>query len=143
MWAEMKAMVRHRDPPPSNIKMLEKYVKDAWNDIPPEYYKKLIDSMPRRIEAWAELVSKIFPSIIAHLPNFHIIRHFKTHIQNFGPLVNTAVSTKEMVHCIFKSTIPHSNKKNIESDFSRYHNTLQALQYLLDGGVESHSYWFS
>jgi transposase len=51
MWAEMKAMVRRRDPPPSNIQMLEKYVKDAWDDIPPEYYKKLIDSMPRRIEA--------------------------------------------------------------------------------------------
>ncbi|GET53494.1 transposable element Tcb1 transposase isoform X2 [Rhizophagus irregularis DAOM 181602=DAOM 197198] len=51
MWAEMKAMVRHRDPPPSNIQMLEKYVKDAWDDIPPEYFKKLIDSMPRRIEA--------------------------------------------------------------------------------------------
>ncbi|CAB4460805.1 unnamed protein product [Rhizophagus irregularis] len=51
MWAEMKAMVCRRDPPPSNIQMLEKYVKDAWDDIPPEYFKKLIDSMPRRIEA--------------------------------------------------------------------------------------------
>ena len=51
MWAEMKTMVRRRDPPPSNINELEKYVKDAWGDISPEYYKKLIDSMPRKIEA--------------------------------------------------------------------------------------------
>jgi hypothetical protein len=47
----MKVMVRRRTPPPSSIKVLEKYVKDAWEDIPPEYYKKLIDSMPQRIEA--------------------------------------------------------------------------------------------
>jgi len=50
IWAEMKMMVRRRTPSPSSIKVLEKYVKDAWNDIPPEYYKKLVDSMPRRIE---------------------------------------------------------------------------------------------
>ena len=46
IWAEMKMMVHRRTPPPSNIKVLESYVKDAWNDLPPEYYKKLVDSMP-------------------------------------------------------------------------------------------------
>ncbi|CAB4443071.1 unnamed protein product [Rhizophagus irregularis] len=51
MWAEMKAMVHRCDPPPSNINELEKYIKDAWGDISLEYYKKLIDSMPWRIEA--------------------------------------------------------------------------------------------
>ena len=51
LWAEMKMMVRCRTPPPSNIRELEKYVKSAWKDIPPEYYKKLIDSMLRRINA--------------------------------------------------------------------------------------------
>jgi transposase len=51
LWSEMKAMVRRRTPPPPNLKVLEKYVKEAWEDIPPEYYKKLIESMPRRIEA--------------------------------------------------------------------------------------------
>ncbi len=49
LWAEMKMMVRRRTPPPSNIQQLEKYVKDAWKDIPPEYFKKLIDSMSRWI----------------------------------------------------------------------------------------------
>ena len=51
LWAEIKMMVHHRTPPPSSVKVLEGYVKDAWEDIPPEYYKKLIDSMPQRIEA--------------------------------------------------------------------------------------------
>jgi transposase len=54
IWAEMKMMVRRRTPPPSNIKVLERYVKNAWGDLPPEYYKKLINSMPRRIEAVIE-----------------------------------------------------------------------------------------
>ena len=51
IWAEMKMMVRRRSLPPSSISVLTEYVKDAWDDIPPEYFKKLIDSMPRRIEA--------------------------------------------------------------------------------------------
>ena len=50
----MKMMVRRRTPPPSNIKDLERYVKGAWKDLPPEFYKKLINSMPRRIEAVIE-----------------------------------------------------------------------------------------
>ena len=51
MWAEMKMMVRRCSPPPSSINVLTEYVKKAWDDIPPEYYKKLIDSIPRRIDA--------------------------------------------------------------------------------------------
>ena len=54
LWAEMKMMVCHRTPPPSNIKVLGKYVKVAWKDIPPEYYKKLVKSMLWRIEAVIE-----------------------------------------------------------------------------------------
>jgi hypothetical protein len=41
-----------------------------------------------------------------------------------------------MVHRLFKSVIPHSNKKNIELDFFHYHNSLQTLRYLLDGGID-------
>ena len=47
----MKAMVRRRTPPPSNLSELKLYVKQAWKELPPEYCKKLIDSMPQRIEA--------------------------------------------------------------------------------------------
>ena len=42
-----------------------------------------------------------------------------------------------MIHRLFKSIIPHSNKKNIELDFFHYHNSSQTLRYLLDGGVDS------
>ncbi|UZO06434.1 uncharacterized protein OCT59_026756 [Rhizophagus irregularis] len=100
------------------------------------YSEAEIKNLNDLIIQWADLILKIFPSI-SRLPNFHIIRHFNIHIQNFGPLVNMAVATKEMVHRIFKSVIPHSNKKNIEFDFFHYHNLLQTLRYLLDGGVDS------
>ena len=46
----MKMIVRHRTPLPFNIQELEKYIKNAWKDVPPKYYKKLIDSMSRRIQ---------------------------------------------------------------------------------------------
>ncbi|GBC37710.2 IS630 family transposase [Rhizophagus irregularis DAOM 181602=DAOM 197198] len=36
---------------PAYISVLMEYVTDAWNDIPPEYYRKLIKSMPRRVDA--------------------------------------------------------------------------------------------
>jgi len=51
LWHEMKHAIRRRDPAPSSLLQLEKYVKSAWKDIPPEYYRKLIDSMPNRINA--------------------------------------------------------------------------------------------
>ncbi|CAJ0916914.1 13699_t:CDS:2 [Entrophospora sp. SA101] len=58
------------------------------------------------------------------------------HANNFATLVNTAVSTKEMIHRLYKAIIPHSNKKNIELDFVCCDNCLQTLQFLLDGGVD-------
>ncbi|PKC53644.1 hypothetical protein RhiirA1_478874 [Rhizophagus irregularis] len=72
------------------------------------YSEAEIKNLNDLIIQWADLILKIFPSI-SRLPNFHIIRHFNIHIQNFGPLVNTAVATKEMVHRVD----------------SRYNNTTQ------------------
>ncbi|GBB92165.1 hypothetical protein RclHR1_19750003 [Rhizophagus clarus] len=51
IWAEMKMMIRCHSPPPSSISVLMEYATGAWNDIPPEYYRKLIKSMPRRVDA--------------------------------------------------------------------------------------------
>ena len=51
LWTEMKAMVRRRSPPPSNLIELEQHVKAAWKDLAPEYYRKLIESMPARMKA--------------------------------------------------------------------------------------------
>ncbi|RIA84417.1 hypothetical protein C1645_832290 [Glomus cerebriforme] len=37
-------MVHRHTPPLFNIKVLESYVKDVWNDLPQEYYKNLINN---------------------------------------------------------------------------------------------------
>ena len=58
------------------------------------------------------------------------------HARNFATLVNISVAMKEMVHRLFKAIIPHSNKKNIELDFMRRDNCLQALRFLMDGGID-------
>ncbi|PKC09450.1 hypothetical protein RhiirA5_415624 [Rhizophagus irregularis] len=93
------------------------------------------NDLQQRIMQWAMQIAKIFPNI-SQLPNFHILRHFVMHAKNFATLINTAVSTKEMIHRIYKGIIPHSNKKNIEMDFVRCDNCLQTLRFLLDGGVD-------
>jgi hypothetical protein len=51
LWHEMKEAIRKKSPAPSNLKELKKYVKRAWRDLPFEYYQRLIDSMPDRVNA--------------------------------------------------------------------------------------------
>jgi len=58
------------------------------------------------------------------------------HARNFATLVNISVSMKEMIHRLFKSITPYSNKKDIEIDFARRDNCLQTLRFLLDGGID-------
>ncbi|CAG8726471.1 6401_t:CDS:2, partial [Funneliformis mosseae] len=55
---------------------------------------------------------------------------------NFATLVNISVAMKEMLHKLFKAIISHSNKKNIELDFMRCNNCLQALRFLMDGSID-------
>ena len=50
----MKMSIRQQNSKPTSLSELEQYVKDAWKSISPEYYKKLIDSMPDRIKACIE-----------------------------------------------------------------------------------------
>jgi transposase len=50
LWAEVKKSVL-RKPKPSNLSQLDILVKQAWYDIPPEYCRKLIMSMPDRVTA--------------------------------------------------------------------------------------------
>ena len=40
-----------RKPAPSNLSQLEVYIKQAWESIPPDDIKKLIDPMADRIQA--------------------------------------------------------------------------------------------
>jgi len=58
------------------------------------------------------------------------------HARQYSTCVNTAVGVKEMVHRIFKSIVPHTNKHNLELTLLRQVNTLQTLRYLADGGVD-------
>ncbi|PKK67410.1 hypothetical protein RhiirC2_783546 [Rhizophagus irregularis] len=70
------------------------------------------------------------------LPNLHASYHLSRHVRTFGTLVNTAVGMKEMVHCIFKNKVLHTNCKNIEFDLLKYYTTLQAIWHLSDGGID-------
>jgi hypothetical protein len=42
-----------------------------------------------------------------------------------------------MLHRTFKGSVPKMNRKNIEFDLIRRHNTLQTVRYLIDGGKDS------
>jgi transposase len=49
LWDHVKREVRKRKP--RTIKDLKQMVEEIWNVIPPEVCKKLVYSMPKRIEA--------------------------------------------------------------------------------------------
>ena len=42
-----------------------------------------------------------------------------------------------MVHRTFKGSVSKMNRKNIELDLIRRHNTLQTIRYLIDGGKDN------
>jgi hypothetical protein len=58
------------------------------------------------------------------------------HARQYSTCVNTAVGLKEMVHRIFKSIVPHTNKHNLELTLLQQVNNLQTLRYLADGGID-------
>ena len=51
LWAIVKSNIRQQEKPPKNLLEVERYVQDAWKAIPIITIRKLIDSMPRRIQA--------------------------------------------------------------------------------------------
>jgi transposase len=51
IWAFLETRVRSRKPQPSSIRALEQIVEEEWNAIPRDFYRELVRSMPRRIEA--------------------------------------------------------------------------------------------
>src|SRR5436305_10638080 len=57
--------------------------------------------------------------------------------KNYAMLVNSNCAIKEMVHKLSKQAIPKTNRKNIELDLMRCTNVLQAIQYLIDGGMDN------
>lgn len=79
---------------------------------------------------------KLFPNSFQNLPNLHVNRHLVSHARQYAMCVNTAVGIKEMVHQIFKSIVPHTNKHNLELTLLKQINTLQTLRYLVNGGID-------
>ncbi|OXA56016.1 Transposable element Tc1 transposase [Folsomia candida] len=52
LWAELERKIANRNP--SNKEDLKRILAEAWEDIDPDFTKKLVDSMPRRIQAVIE-----------------------------------------------------------------------------------------
>jgi len=51
LWVHLKRAMLHYPTPPKGVHELWDRVVEEWNKIPPETFKKLIESMPRRIQA--------------------------------------------------------------------------------------------
>lgn len=51
LWNEVDKKVRNLSNQPKSLEDLERKVKYAWRSIPLEYIQKLVESMPRRIQA--------------------------------------------------------------------------------------------
>ena len=51
LWSIVESGLRKRESGPSNIRELEKMVIEEWESIPKDLYRKLISSMPSRIQA--------------------------------------------------------------------------------------------
>lgn len=51
LWNYIKVCIRGATSKPTNLTELEDYVLKYWNEIDPEYCKRLVESMPRRIAA--------------------------------------------------------------------------------------------
>ena len=51
LWKSVKEMVSKKQPRPTSLQMLERYVQEAWKGISPEEYRALVESMPHRVQA--------------------------------------------------------------------------------------------
>ena len=51
IWHHLKCQLQKYDTPPKGVHELWDRVGEEWNEIPPEVCQRLIESMPRRIQA--------------------------------------------------------------------------------------------
>lgn len=51
VWALLKQRIHDRRPRPTDAKSIRKALEEEWARLKPEDYRKIIDSMPNRIEA--------------------------------------------------------------------------------------------
>jgi hypothetical protein len=51
LWHHLKSKLQQYDTPPTGVHELWERVAEEWTEIPPETCQRLIESMPRRIQA--------------------------------------------------------------------------------------------
>ncbi|GFU63068.1 transposable element Tcb1 transposase [Trichonephila clavipes] len=51
LWNELERIVRSRPNRPSSLQAVTSYVMDAWKAIPLVTYQKLVESLPKRVQA--------------------------------------------------------------------------------------------
>lgn len=51
LWSYIEVRIRQRDSQPSSVTQLEQWVMEEWDAVPVNYYRNLIKSMPRRVQA--------------------------------------------------------------------------------------------
>jgi hypothetical protein len=73
----------------------------------------------------------VFPSNF-NCPNLHALLHLSDQALTFGSLRNLSVSTKEMVHRLYKEAVPKTNKIHLLRDLTVYENDMQALRFLAE-----------
>jgi hypothetical protein len=54
LWGHLKRRLVEHKHPPTGMEELWRRIEEEWNKIPAEVCQKLIESMPRRIEAVIE-----------------------------------------------------------------------------------------
>lgn len=72
---------------------------------------------------------QVFPTEF-NRPNLHALLHLSFQAPVFGSLRNLSVSTKEMVHRIYKEAVVKTNKKYLLRDLMVYENDMQALRFM-------------
>ena len=63
--------------------------------------------------------------------------HLLLHAKTYDTFINTQCGIKEMVHHIFKEIVSKTNHKNLDLDLLKRYTTLFAIQYLIDGDIDS------
>src|SRR6185295_10922083 len=74
---------------------------------------------------------QLFPEF-GNLPNVHVLQYLVQNARSFGMLLNVNVALKESVHRIFKGYVSHTNKRNLDFDLIKLHNTFQGIRFAMD-----------
>ena len=51
VWSHMKRKIQQQSPPPQNLEQLCQAMKNCWNEIPHAFLRRLVLSMPRRVNS--------------------------------------------------------------------------------------------